>query len=211
MLFIILFLHQTTTLRTFSSIIRQLFIILFLHQTTTRNIDYFSSTSCLSSCSYIKPQLISDAERKNNGCLSSCSYIKPQPSTETASLGSVVYHLVPTSNHNSLFSYFFTPFVVYHLVPTSNHNCIYFVLFYFKLFIILFLHQTTTKTFIELNNLRCLSSCSYIKPQLIDAAALHAARCLSSCSYIKPQLMLITAASALRCLSSCSYIKPQPT
>ena len=34
----------------------------------------------------------------------------------------VVYHLVPTSNHNYLFLSIYFPFVVYHLVPTSNHN-----------------------------------------------------------------------------------------
>ena len=56
----------------------------------------------------------------------------------------VVYHLVPTSNHNlPLFHLLGLP-VVYHLVPTSNHNVFLFSFSTKKLFIILFLHQTTT-------------------------------------------------------------------
>ena len=80
--------------------------------------------------------------------------------------------------------------VVYHLVPTSNHN--------FKglsndvtlLFIILFLHQTTTDIRAYMKRLRCLSSCSYIKPQREGCEDGRGWCCLSSCSYIKPQLDL---------------------
>ena len=77
----------------------------------------------------------------------------------------VVYHLVPTSNHNLyLLSYLLT-IVVYHLVPTSNHNRYALINFYYMLFIILFLHQTTTFIYLSLFSFSCLSSCSYIKPQ----------------------------------------------
>ena len=79
MLFIILFLHQTTTMKIEKTNYQQLFIILFLHQTTT-----------VITCSYFR-----------TCCLSSCSYIKPQQSTPASLYLSVVYHLVPTSNHNS--------------------------------------------------------------------------------------------------------------
>ena len=102
------------------------------------------SERCLSSCSYIKPQLASRGRRPRGGCLSSCSYIKPQPATGFYGVGRVVYHLVPTSNHN-IFPYssrWYT--VVYHLVPTSNHNQKLLGHCLSALFIILFLHQTTT-------------------------------------------------------------------
>ena len=122
MLFIILFLHQTTTLDLLEYGCGSLFIILFLHQTTTA---FLPSPS--SSC-----------------CLSSCSYIKPQQGQRAANFINVVYHLVPTSNHNYCTTKPHTAKVVYHLVPTSNHN--WFITFYslYGLFIILFLHQTTT-------------------------------------------------------------------
>ena len=77
-----------------------LFIILFLHQTTTM----------------VCPILLISS------CLSSCSYIKPQPLLLVVSLNLVVYHLVPTSNHNRPFLLVLFAVVVYHLVPTSNHN-----------------------------------------------------------------------------------------
>ena len=77
-----------------------LFISLFLHQTTTRS-DFLS------------------AEVR---CLSLYSYIKPQPLMMSLKLISVVYLSIPTSNHNR--DYAEEQFA--------------------KLFISLFLHQTTT-------------------------------------------------------------------
>ena len=121
-LFIILFLHQTTTNMSSSSIwVRCLSSCSYIkpqHNTQT-TIDggsclsscsyikpqqcyilFRNCTSCLSSCSYIKPQPFSYAPQHLPSCLSSCSYIKPQPNTMEKSMLSVVYHLVPTSNHN---------------------------------------------------------------------------------------------------------------
>ena len=121
-----------------------LFIILFLHQTTTIVSFLLSFPSCLSSCSYIKPQL---AEPSHG-------------------IGVVVYHLVPTSNHNTeldsalkdrLFIILFL-----HQTTTSDVNPFQ----QGKLFIILFLHQTTTFSKCNMDEWCCLSSCSYIKPQL---------------------------------------------
>ena len=164
-LFIILFLHQTTTVGQGIDFVNLLFIILFLHQTTTGRWCYLSECSCLSSCSYIKPQLL---------------------------------------NQISLFS-----LVVYHLVPTSNHNLLDPLFRELELFIILFLHQTTTCGLTNPKSLRCLSSCSYIKPQLNIYYYFCKRGCLSSCSYIKPQLVFSRKERAQGCLSSCSYIKPQ--
>ena len=100
-------------------------------------------------------------------CISSCSYIKPQLRWRALALLLVVYHLVPTSNHNCKYFEVIGLAVVYHLVPTSNHNrgiepgeilMLYIILFLHQtttirsdarcspsLYIILFLHQTTTK------------------------------------------------------------------
>ena len=143
-----------------------LFIILFLHQTTTFRVLLPPWLCCLSSCSYIKPQRSMRYHSTRVGCLSSCSYIKPQPMIEKMNAESVVYHLVPTSNHNvqkillgdSTVVYHLVPtsnhnrlpvlsnvkYVVYHLVPTSNHNRFKSLGIDGMLFIILFLHQTTT-------------------------------------------------------------------
>ena len=107
-LFIILFLHQTTTQFVFRMRFHLLFIILFLHQTTT------------------SPTFT----RKRLCCLSSCSYIKPQRPFLVLLTILVVYHLVPTSNHN----------------PSSSLRTS------LLLFIILFLHQTTTYSYKSAGN-----------------------------------------------------------
>ena len=121
----------------------------------------------------------------------------------------VVYHLVPTSNHNYAAFLRILCAVVYHLVPTSNHNIWSRLISVYLLFIILFLHQTTTGMNLLALRFSCLSSCSYIKPQLENSVAAMAMGCLSSCSYIKPQRGIVKWLIILRCLSSCSYIKPQ--
>ena len=56
MLFICLFLHQTTTVVSLGRTARVLFICLFLHQTTTIEDIIRPLSSCLSVYSYIKPQ-----------------------------------------------------------------------------------------------------------------------------------------------------------
>ena len=187
-LFIILFLHQTTTSDVNPFQQGKLFIILFLHQTTTLLTIVFIKICCLSSCSYIKPQPSLEKYDTNIRCLSSCSYIKPQPRVSARFTYVVVYHLVPTSNHNTRSSN----------LATS------------PLFIILFLHQTTTRIVVALLATCCLSSCSYIKPQPYRCALVSIGGCLSSCSYIKPQPYRLLSTQLSRCLSSCSYIKPQP-
>ena len=100
-LYIILFLHQTTTASLCLTLLILLYIILFLHQTTTPSPRF--STTCR--------------------CISSFSYIKPQQSQHGPLPIAVVYHPFPTSNHN----------------PSEPRP------FQDRLYIILFLHQTTTK------------------------------------------------------------------
>ena len=143
-----------------------LYIILFLHQTTTSIVGRFPSKGCISSYSYIKPQLPTFAalkllrcissysyikpqqlrsfERVRSCCISSYSYIKPQHCHLHNAIDIVVYHPIPTSNHNIENANVVLKNVVYHPIPTSNHNSVKMLPSATALYIILFLHQTTT-------------------------------------------------------------------
>ena len=121
-----------------------LFIILFLHQTTTAVPRSAHDISCLSSCSYIKPQPSVHSTSSRASCLSSCSYIKPQPK--------------PVYGERQLCCLSSCSYIKPQPLPLT--------LFIFWLFIILFLHQTTTADQNRISIFCCLSSCSYIKPQL---------------------------------------------
>ena len=67
-------------------------------------------------------------------------------------LTQVVYRTIPTSNHNSP-SVSYTVFeVVYRTIPTSNHNSSLILMQLVPLYIVLFLHQTTTKDTTKSNN-----------------------------------------------------------
>ena len=100
----------------------RLYIFWFLHQTTTLCRFYLFWLCCISFDSYIKPQL------------------RP----ESTYLISVVYLLIPTSNHNWRVFQTFKLMAVYLLIPTSNHNCFWFCVYSRWLYIFWFLHQTTT-------------------------------------------------------------------
>ena len=100
---------------------------------------------------------------------------------------SVVYHPFPTSNHNSSMSPLHTIRVVYHPFPTSNHNSANITNNFNWLYIILFLHQTTTYPRWCPSSASCISSFSYIKPQPCPAVRFGRFCCISSFSYIKPQ------------------------
>ena len=158
LLFIILFLHQTTTMTIVRFFLSLLFIILFLHQTTT--------------CLYTQSIALS--------CLSSCSYIKPQHPLHVVVMMPVVYHLVPTSNHNLgvqlLQSWML--FIILFLHQTTTISL--FSRNVAALFIILFLHQTTT--------LGCLSSHSV---QLFIILFLHQTTTQNMVVMIQLQLFII--------------------
>ena len=147
--------------------LEQLYIVLFLHQTTTARFDDEAKECCISYYSYIKPQL-----RPESTCLIS-----------------VVYRTIPTSNHNSEYGPTTYRPVVYRTIPTSNHNCLQRYWRTRWLYIVLFLHQTTTINKLEILNTSCISYYSYIKPQLIILVMVLACSCISYYSYIKPQLL----------------------
>ena len=81
-------------------------------------------------------------------CISYYSYIKPQLRITAVSLLMVVYRTIPTSNHNS-------------------DQC---RLLASQLYIVLFLHQTTTRHVVAYFLHSCISYYSYIKPQLCCAS-----------------------------------------
>ena len=187
---------------------------------------------CISSVSYIKPQLISKVIELLNGCISSVSYIKPQLIGSTCLCLVVVYRPFPTSNHNMLIIFPKFSNVVYRPFPTSNHNCHSLLLYLssvvyrpfptsnhnlvggavgsFLLYIVRFLHQTTTCRCHHRCPSRCISSVSYIKPQLGVSIVFTLQGCISSVSYIKPQHHVLAFLRRQGCISSVSYIKPQP-
>ena len=99
-LYIVLFLHQTTTCYKGDVCKTRLYIVLFLHQTTTRK-----TTPIFTPC-----------------CISYYSYIKPQQRSRAVFVKLVVYRTIPTSNHNYVTDIVFTNKVVYRTIPTSNHN-----------------------------------------------------------------------------------------
>ena len=144
----------------------ELYIFWFLHQTTTYHNSYIFLLSCISFDSYIKPQLSRIVTIDTTCCISFDSYIKPQPFVRSLIFSSVVYLLIPTSNHNRSSRWSLSPcvvylliptsnhnlfrsfqlelFVVYLLIPTSNHNVVTFLPKMVVLYIFWFLHQTTT-------------------------------------------------------------------
>ena len=193
--------------------------------------DGVAASGCISFDSYIKPQRHAWRGEELGSCISFDSYIKPQLRRSSAHPRTVVYLLIPTSNHN---------------LPREGEK-------HWKLYIFWFLHQTTTPILIWSSFPGCISFDSYIKPQLwiqvlcfllvvylliptsnhniafgvssISSlyifwflhqtttqhswAALWVS-CISFDSYIKPQRLGILDLMDSRCISFDSYIKPQP-
>ena len=100
---------------------------------------------CISFFSYIKPQQSVLRTKSTLCCISFFSYIKPQRMHVCPCLSAVVYRSFPTSNHNTGCYIYLSELVVYRSFPTSNHNLCHITRFLLLLYIVLFLHQTTTK------------------------------------------------------------------
>ena len=99
-LYLIPFLHQTTTAALHDHRVAQLYLIPFLHQTTTTAKAIIFHLCCILFHFYIKPQL---GRRRNY-------------------LGLVVSYSISTSNHNVLEVIEYTALVVSYSISTSNHN-----------------------------------------------------------------------------------------
>ena len=187
----------------------RLYIVLFLHQTTTSFRVFDRCICCISYYSYIKPQL------------QLSTYIYPQVVYRTIPTSNhnfqpislngakVVYRTIPTSNHNEFADLGKQPTVVYRTIPTSNHNVSAYHQINVELYIVLFLHQTTTRSKYE-----ACSIALYIVlflHQTTTETQSHAfcECCISYYSYIKPQLLLLCKNIKRCCISYYSYIKPQ--
>ena len=230
-LFMVFFLHQTTTIGNIEIICRKLFMVFFLHQTTTTEIWSMREKGCLWSFSYIKPQLPSELMQTSRVVYGLFPTSNHNLGDLRWSCNAVVYGLFPTSNHNRSIDMITESLVVYGLFPTSNHNRqrditerqLLFMVFFLhqtttslmissstiSLFMVFFLHQTTTQKQNALAPLSCLWSFSYIKPQLTSLRVGSPTCCLWSFSYIKPQPHGGSWSCRCCCLWSFSYIKPQ--
>ena len=169
LLYIVLFLHQTTTIILKTILNGLLYIVLFLHQTTTLPLITSLLSCCISYYSYIKPQRSSTKDNPMHSCISYYSYIKPQHQ-----------EVVPEGNNCCISYYSYIkpqlpalPYgmlpVVYRTIPTSNHNMQVLCVMFHLLYIVLFLHQTTTARSVGSTCVRCISYYSYIKPQPVWA------------------------------------------
>ena len=176
-LYLIEFLHQTTTLDRLRFTWTKLYLIEFLHQTTTVIEFLHQTTTCINALSlvqccillnfYIKPQLCNRGNRAGFGCILLNFYIKPQPYYEKALDNPVVSYWISTSNHN------------------TKHGTLNSI----SLYLIEFLHQTTTIV-LNFNFVRsCILLNFYIKPQLPDLIFIQIRGCILLNFYIKPQLL----------------------
>ena len=77
------------------------------------------------------------------------------------------------------------------------------------MYILRFLHQTTTNPLSNLQAYRCISCVFYIKPQHNIPILCQPMSCISCVFYIKPQLFLYLCLRSCRCISCVFYIKPQ--
>ena len=187
MLYIFWFLHQTTTLLLSSSILTRCIsfdsyikpqLVIFLSRILVCCISFdsyikpqligeygTSSLRCISFDSYIKPQRTRFYWHAAECCISFDSYIKPQPERNIIDVATVVYLLIPTSNHNfaRLPKVLSTLYIFWFLHQTTTMNV--YSMDGMLLYIFWFLHQTTTYNSTRSVDACCISFDSYIKPQ----------------------------------------------
>ena len=122
LLYLIPFLHQTTTKSKLSSDFVRLYLIPFLHQTTTVRDFKKISMCCILFHFYIKPQLSNSVFYKQNVVSYSISTSNHNLSRLKAQLFLVVSYSISTSNHNWDFMLCNQLVVVSYSISTSNHN-----------------------------------------------------------------------------------------
>ena len=91
----------------------------------------------------------------------------------------------------------------------SNHNFSAIANSAPQLYLILFLHQTTTNTLLTISVMSCILFCFYIKPQPIAVVTFSIACCILFCFSIKPQPEYPLSHVSECCILFCFYIKPQ--
>ena len=166
LLYLIEFLHQTTTHQPREQARPLLYLIEFLHQTTTCLCRILRCKRCILLNFYIKPQPANPFRSQIEGCILLNFYIKPQQRKYTDVFCIVVSYWISTSNHNRGHGSSSRCSVVSYWISTSNHNSYLFFIFALLLYLIEFLHQTTTTATHVGNTYRCILLNFYIKPQL---------------------------------------------
>ena len=145
---------------------------------------------CISYHFYIKPQPSASSCSSSSGCISYHFYIKPQLAKLPSLYECVVYLIISTSNHNLLLiakkNIWLYILSFLHQTTTAKRSCVPVL----QLYILSFLHQTTTNKCICLTFLRCISYHFYIKPQLEVPNYMAGLCCISYHFYIKPQHMV---------------------
>ena len=121
----------------------------------------------------------------------------------------VVSYSISTSNHNLKFSRILRRMVVSYSISTSNHNIFRMNIIVKLLYLIPFLHQTTTKSQLLSLQLCCILFHFYIKPQQGQIQRGQEWSCILFHFYIKPQHIPDSYVKALRCILFHFYIKPQ--
>ena len=149
--------------------------------------DGFSQKSCTLSLFYIKPQRLATRYMAGRRCTLSLFYIKPQLQYRGIEQLAVVPYHFSTSNHNS-----------------AQRDS-----FFSGLYLITFLHQTTTCTASVHGSESCTLSLFYIKPQHEQIKNTKEDSCTLSLFYIKPQPPLGATDTLRGCTLSLFYIKPQ--
>ncbi len=184
---------------------------MFLHQTTTSQTPIPIHPWCFLYCFYIKPQLAMAVLT----CIRGVSYIVSTSNHNfnqfCAEIDPGVSYIVSTSNHNSTRARAGWRHGVSYIVSTSNHNMQLRIVVPHTVFLILFLHQTTTCRRRETGHSGCFLYCFYIKPQHFLNFIRPVVRCFLYCFYIKPQLKTSIVGIVKRCFLYCFYIKPQPS
>ena len=167
-----------------------MYSIFILHQTTTSCVTVSSTSDCILSLFYIKPQLIGVERYDKQNCILSLFYIKPQLVWYNYKRSYIVFYLYSTSNHNSCYYHHDTLHIVFYLYSTSNHNLQLIDFPPMWLYSIFILHQTTTCLVRHLLSFDCILSLFYIKPQLNTIFTGKGLDCILSLFYIKPQLLI---------------------
>ena len=102
-------------------------------------------------------------------------------------LWQVVSYSISTSNHNHYFLYQMFATVVSYSISTSNHNRFNVTLITLALYLIPFLHQTTTIPLCGISYNCCILFHFYIKPQQCYIYLHSRFGCILFHFYIKPQ------------------------
>ena len=165
MLYLIPFLHQTTTGYLLCCFFYRCILFHFYIKPQLRAMFPARISSCILFHFYIKPQHSRLGSYEAKGCILFHFYIKPQPCSVVyfGPPSCILFHFYIKPQH--LFQKVFFDNVVSYSISTSNHNFEQGAPSILTLYLIPFLHQTTTalKTFLFPSS--CILFHFYIKPQ----------------------------------------------